>query len=332
MRRPAAVIAALCCIGLIGSNPATAGELEDCLAHATDADAAIECQRLYDTHGSGGSTDPGDPGDLATYEYIWLPACAHTDPDVPGSLAICPEMMDCVPETLWRLGLWVMQITDASGKPVDDDWNLVHVECRDPDDLGETRRTITWQDVLTEVRTIEIPAAAVKAPSYTLVNLDTTFYTEPDTIDRTLSILGYTVDITITPASFTWHWGRRHHHNDHRRQPLPLDRRHPHLQPSHPPRQHQEPVRRRHLRDHLPRRRRNLDHHPRHHHHRRTHHAPPHPPSQRRPRQPASAARLKTRRGQPTHLQPQQLQPVAAEDTPGTTHPPSATTASAGNG
>jgi hypothetical protein len=72
---------------------------------------------------------------------------------------------------------------------------------------GRSRRTITWQDVLTEVRTIEIPAAAVKAPSYTLVNLDTTFYTEPDTIDRTLSILGYTVDITITPASFTWHWG-----------------------------------------------------------------------------------------------------------------------------
>jgi hypothetical protein len=41
-----------------------------------------------------------------------------------------------------------------------------------------------------------------------LVNLETTFYTDPQPIDRTLSIIGYTVDVELTPMTFTWHWGR----------------------------------------------------------------------------------------------------------------------------
>jgi hypothetical protein len=102
-----------------------------------------------------------------------------------------------------------MQLTNAAGDPVTDSWHLDHAECRDPQDLGDLRRTMTWRDVLTEVRTITIPATEVEAPSYTLVNLDTTFYTEPSTIERTLTILGYTVDVTITPSSYTWHWGDR---------------------------------------------------------------------------------------------------------------------------
>jgi hypothetical protein len=52
-----------------------------------------------------------------------------------------------------------------------------------------------------------MPAGKVSTPAYTLVNLDTTFYTDVQSFTRTLSIIGYTVDVEATPTSFTWHWG-----------------------------------------------------------------------------------------------------------------------------
>jgi hypothetical protein len=69
------------------------------------------------------------------------------------------------------------------------------------------RRALTWQDVESAIRRVGIPAGTVEAPGYTLVNLRTTFYTEPHSIARTLDIIGYTVDVEVEPTSFTWHWG-----------------------------------------------------------------------------------------------------------------------------
>ena len=60
---------------------------------------------------------------------------------------------------------------------------------------------------MSAVRTIGVPPGQVEAPAYTLVNLETTFYSEPETIDRTLSIIGYSVEVRIEPTSFAWHWG-----------------------------------------------------------------------------------------------------------------------------
>jgi hypothetical protein len=57
------------------------------------------------------------------------------------------------------------------------------------------------------IRRVGVPAGTVEAPAYTLVNLETTFYTEPQTVARTLSIIGYTVDVEVQPTTFTWNWG-----------------------------------------------------------------------------------------------------------------------------
>jgi hypothetical protein len=57
------------------------------------------------------------------------------------------------------------------------------------------------------IRRVGVPAGRVSAPGYTLVNLDTTFYTEVHPIRRTLTIIGYTVDVEVVPTTFTWHWG-----------------------------------------------------------------------------------------------------------------------------
>jgi hypothetical protein len=86
-------------------------------------------------------------------------------------------------------------------------WSFEGSECRDPADIGTVRRSLTWQDVVSAIRRVGVPAGRVTAAGYTLVNLETTFYTEPQTITRTLSIIGYTVDVEVTPSTFTWHWG-----------------------------------------------------------------------------------------------------------------------------
>jgi hypothetical protein len=62
--------------------------------------------------------------------------------------------------------------------------------------------------VVSAIRKVGVPTAEVSAPGYTLVNLETTFYTDPQQFTRTLSIIGYTVDVEVTPTTYTWHWGQ----------------------------------------------------------------------------------------------------------------------------
>ncbi len=84
---------------------------------------------------------------------------------------------------------------------------MLGFECRDPNAVTVARKQVTWQDVLSAIRRVGVPAGEVQAPRYTLVNLDTTFYTRPQAIDRTLTIIGYTVDVQVEPTGYTWHWG-----------------------------------------------------------------------------------------------------------------------------
>lgn len=84
---------------------------------------------------------------------------------------------------------------------------MVGTQCMDPADIPAAQRALTVQDVLSAIRRIGLPAAEVRGPAYTLVNLRTTFYTEPQTIDRSLDIIGYDVDLHVEPTSFTWSWG-----------------------------------------------------------------------------------------------------------------------------
>jgi hypothetical protein len=84
----------------------------------------------------------------------------------------------------------------------------MQTECRDPAEVGPVRqRTLTWQTVLAAIQRIGVPASQVRAPAYTLVNLETTFWTRAETIERSLSLIGFAVDVEVTPTSYTWHWG-----------------------------------------------------------------------------------------------------------------------------
>jgi hypothetical protein len=52
-----------------------------------------------------------------------------------------------------------------------------------------------------------VPPARVEGPTYTLVNLRTTFYTSASAFDRSFVLLGYHVDVHITPVTYIWRWG-----------------------------------------------------------------------------------------------------------------------------
>lgn len=119
----------------------------------------------------------------------------------------CAAAHSCADASLLYMALWLRQTGGANGEPVNGTWSVDHFECRNPAELGIVRRQLTWTDVLSAIRRVGVPAGTVNAPQYTLVNLDTTFYTRPKTVDTTLQIIGYTVDVHIEPSTYTWHWG-----------------------------------------------------------------------------------------------------------------------------
>ncbi|MGN6129660.1 MAG: hypothetical protein ACTHOK_04895 [Nocardioidaceae bacterium] len=63
--------------------------------------------------------------------------------------------------------------------------------------------------VLEALRRVGLPALEThtQPEDKTLINFDTIFYAEPQTFDRTLTLLGQSVDVEATPTSYTWHHG-----------------------------------------------------------------------------------------------------------------------------
>ena len=102
------------------------------------------------------------------------------------------------------MALWERAIAGANPGS----WSYVRSECRDPAEAGPIRqRTLNWQTVLAAIRRVGVPASEVHAPAYTLVNLETTFWTQADGIERSLVLVGFDVDVRVRPASYSWHWG-----------------------------------------------------------------------------------------------------------------------------
>ena len=61
-------------------------------------------------------------------------------------------------------------------------------------------------DILTAAREVGMPALRVRIQpgGRTLVNVDTIFYTDPTTLNRTVALLGHSVRLEAEPVSYTW--------------------------------------------------------------------------------------------------------------------------------
>lgn len=182
-----------------GASPQTGSEWVQC---ETSLEGSLQA--------GGASAAAISPQSGVTYTYMWIPACPSASPDNPASATVdCQAARTCADPQLISLSLYAMQVTNAAGNSVNNAWTYLGSECRRPSTAGPTQqpRVLTWTDVLSAIREIGVPGGSVKGPDFTLVNLKTTFFTVPATIDRPLSIIGYDVNVHVAPSSYTWHWG-----------------------------------------------------------------------------------------------------------------------------
>ena len=85
-------------------------------------------------------------------------------------------------------------------------WVLIDAGCGGTATIGD-REILTPDVVLRAVKRIGLPRNRVEVPSQTLVNFETTVYTEPTDFARTITLLGYAVDVRAHPSRFAWHFG-----------------------------------------------------------------------------------------------------------------------------
>jgi hypothetical protein len=81
--------------------------------------------------------------------------------------------------------------------------------CRDVDPVepeGDDEPELTPGDVLRAVREIGLPSLQVRVQpgDETLVNVPTIFYAEPQPFERSVQLLGFTVDVVAEPVSYQW--------------------------------------------------------------------------------------------------------------------------------
>ncbi len=192
----------------LGATSLSAGQPCNGSSHAQSRDYWLQCGSEAH-HDGGGPLGPGGGGAPGrSYVYLWLPACPGAWPGVPGAEQMdCRSAHECVDPRLLSLALF-SQLVDGNGRPLTS-WRYMRSECRSPKHIGtgEPRRTLGWGDIRDAIRRIGVPAAEVEGPAYTLVNLRTTFYTHVEAFDRSFVLLGFHVDVHITPTSYIWHWG-----------------------------------------------------------------------------------------------------------------------------
>jgi len=91
------------------------------------------------------------------------------------------------------------------------EWTALLVECRGNRPQGAPPPQLTPDRVLEAVRRIGLPSLQIQVQpeTATLVNFATIFYAEPQPFQRTVGLLGYSVDVRAAPESFHWVFGDR---------------------------------------------------------------------------------------------------------------------------
>jgi hypothetical protein len=138
---------------------------------------------------SGGSATSGVPGSY------------HTKPVCLGGAMTCDadgekKCSDGTP----MVYIWFVP---DSGPP-----GAMTINC--PDGDAEADPGPTLADVITAFRHIPLPHSKLQIQppdGETLVNFETNFLTDADPFERSVTLLGHTVDFKIRPATFHWSYG-----------------------------------------------------------------------------------------------------------------------------
>lgn len=160
-------------------------------AHATGS--ALYADATCSTgSGSGPDSTPGNTTD--PYEaYRWELLCQGPIDPLDGA---CVMPVPC-PDGQSQYGLYGLK---------DGHWIALGSACRSDD---ATTPTITPALVATAFQRVPLPhlRPIAQPRAKTLVNFDTIFHVEAEPLDRNLTLLGQSVELAITPATFDWSWG-----------------------------------------------------------------------------------------------------------------------------
>lgn len=171
---------------LWAAAPALA-DVRECTASAQANDGVIYANLNCVTASSEDAPRSGDP-EMPPPKNNWVPTCPRG-----ADHASCVQQEGCEPDTEpWNL------LGNQFGE-----WIVHASECR------STSPTITPAAVATAFQRIPLPElrSTSQPATKTLVNFDTIFYVEAETLDRRIRLLGQDVDLTITPTRFRWTFG-----------------------------------------------------------------------------------------------------------------------------
>jgi hypothetical protein len=93
-----------------------------------------------------------------------------------------------------------------SGCRVDAETGLYGCRNVDPDDPEPEGQELTEGDVLRAVRELGLPSLKVQIQpgDETLVNVETIFWTRPQAFERSITLLGFDIDVVADPVRYTW--------------------------------------------------------------------------------------------------------------------------------
>ncbi len=159
---------------------------------------AVDCSEPGSTTPMGPT--PGSPSVSPFIDYRWASMCAVDPMTSPGSLD-CAASMTCDQPKLRRWQLW--------GQLPNKSWRVIRSQCFGGTPPAYQPPKVTPAMVLSALRRVRLPQPTthVQPKTKTLVNFDTIFYTDPQPVNLTLTILRQAVQVEARPTTYHWIFG-----------------------------------------------------------------------------------------------------------------------------
>jgi hypothetical protein len=162
----------------------------------------VECSTPGSSKPGGGTSGPAPSAQPSPYvRYEWRSVCTGPPGSGGPGDSECLGSLTCAnpDDRLWRL--WGLRRNGG--------WVGSRTQCINGTPPAYVPPTVTPGDVLSALRRVGLPRLEVEIQpaEKTLVNFDTIFWTEPETVSLDLTILGQAVDVVATPQQYAWSFG-----------------------------------------------------------------------------------------------------------------------------
>ena len=185
---------------LCGALSPQAAQASECSSSGSAGVDFIDLGVVCEQPGQGDPTNPVPAGEASPYvNYRWSSLCSNS-PTTTVELE-CTASLTCDTPDLRRWQLW--------GRMANGNWVTIRTQCFGGTPPEFVPPTVTPGHVLSALRRVGLPLLEthVQPDGKTLINFDTIFHTDPETVSLNLTILGQSVDVEATPSKYLWVFG-----------------------------------------------------------------------------------------------------------------------------